>query len=71
MKFVLSSEPLSMISTNGFVKAHTCTLLPTDQQAEGLLGGQTYVIPVYQRPLAWSEAQIQRLLDGFWKPSLG
>jgi hypothetical protein len=60
-----------MISTNGFVKAHTCTLLSTDQQEQGLLGGQTYVIPVYQRPLAWSEAQIQRLLDGFWNAYQG
>ncbi|SFQ48903.1 DUF262 domain-containing protein [Hymenobacter arizonensis] len=55
-----------MNSATDFVNAHTCTLLSINNEQRGLFDDQSYVIPVYQRPLAWSEYQIQRLLDGFW-----
>ena len=54
-----------MNSAPDFVNAHTCTLLSVNSEQRGLFDNQSYVIPVYQRPLAWSEHQIQRLLEGF------
>lgn len=55
-----------MNNSANFVNARTCTLVAIDGQHSGLLDGQTYIIPVYQRPIAWKIEQIQRLLDGIW-----
>jgi hypothetical protein len=55
-----------MQTNPNFINARTCTIATSNGQNNGLLENQSYLIPVYQRPIAWGVDQIQRLLDSIW-----
>lgn len=51
-----------MSQENFTIEARSCTLLTGKKP--GLLDGQSYVIPVYQRPYSWGQEQVRRVLKG-------
>ena len=47
------------------IKAKTCTLKYNSQQQEDIIlnSSKKYIVPIYQRPYSWSEAQIHKFIS--------